>query len=253
MLSIDCYADYDPFAQFYNQYWGPSYSARTFPVFEKLLLQRLSAGAHILELGCGTGHLAQKFILQGYQVTGIDGSAAMIHHAKRNAPEGTWMTEDVRHFTSPPTFHAVASTGTFNHIMSLEELTTIFQRVYAALLPNGWFVFDLILHERFQQVWNGALDAGDVQDTYAWASRSSYDPDARTGANQITLFQLKEDFWQRSDVTWPVRSYSTTEVQAALKQIGFVNVCFYDSEQDLAVPSDANVIYWVCHKPSDAN
>jgi cyclopropane fatty-acyl-phospholipid synthase-like methyltransferase len=250
MLSIDRYADYDLFAQFYNQYWGSSYSERTFPVFEKLLLQRLPAGAHILELGCGTGHLAQKFIRQGYQVTGVDGSAAMIHYAKQNAPEGAWMTKDVRHFASPPAFHAAASTGTFNHIMSLEELTTIFHQVYAALLANGWFVFDLILHERFQQVWNGALDGGDVQDTYAWASRSSYDPGAKTGANHITLFQLQGEDWQRSDITWPVSSYSTTEVQAALEQVGFVDLCFYDSEQDLNVSGDANVIYWVCRKPN---
>jgi SAM-dependent methyltransferase len=246
-LSKD-YSDYDPFAWFYNEYWGQMYSEWDLPFFEKLLLQHLAQGAHILDLCCGTGHLAQQMLRKGYQVTGVDSSKAMLEYANQNAPSGKFILGDVRCLELSPKFSGVASTGGFNHIMSIEELTGVFCSVYAALQENGLFVFNLLSEERFKLAWNGSLDGGDVKDDYAWASRSSYNPEEKTGCNQITIFQLSEGKWHRSDINLLVRDYSKIEIQSALENAGFTAVRVYDSERDFGVSGSLGILWYVCRK-----
>jgi len=245
------YQDYDPFAWFYNKYWSQQYCDWVLPLFETLLLKELPQEAHTLELGCGTGHLAQQFLLKGYQVSGLDESEAMLKYARKNAPGGKFMLGDIRCFKSSPTFHGVCSTGTFNHVMNLEALTDVFQNIYAALLPNGLLVFDINLDGRYQSLWKGSIDDGDVQRDYAWATRSIYNSKDRVGQVQITLFQLLAGKWQRSDITWRVRGYSQVEVQSALENAGFMNIKSYDAEHDFGVPRAAGRVFFVGYRQSN--
>src|SRR5215475_11094388 len=46
----------------------------------------LSKGAHVLDVGCGSGLLARKLLDAGFVVTGIDASSAMIDLARSYAP-----------------------------------------------------------------------------------------------------------------------------------------------------------------------
>ncbi len=248
MTLTNDYADYDPFAWFYNEYWGQKYSEVDLPFFEKLLLQDLPQGAHILDLCCGTGHLAQQMLSKGYQVTGVDGSNAMLQYARENAPNGKFILGDVRGLELSSNFSGVASSGGLNHIMSIEELTGVFRRVYAALQEKGWFVFNLLSEERFKLAWNGFVDEGDVKDDYAWASRTNYNPEQKTGCIQITIFQLSEEKWHRSDINLLVKNYCKIEVQAALKNAGFTAVSVYDSERDLGVSGNRGILWYVCRK-----
>lgn len=48
--------------------------------------EHVSSGSKILDVGCGTGVLAERLLQQGYDVTGADPFAAMLHHmAKRDS------------------------------------------------------------------------------------------------------------------------------------------------------------------------
>lgn len=120
------YAEYDAFAWTYNRYWGRDAVQRFLPVLEKLVLPHLPPDAHVLDLCCGTGQLAQALAERGYQVTGIDGSEEMIRFARINAPNVDFIIEDARQFHLPGTYHAVISTyDSLNHVTSLEELTQV--------------------------------------------------------------------------------------------------------------------------------
>jgi hypothetical protein len=116
------------------------------------------------------------------------------------------------------------------------------------MLSGGLFVFDLILEERYKLHWRGCIDEGDVSDEYAWATYVSYNPEGREGQIKVTIFQLAEGNWQRSDVTWLVKSYSIAEVQSALEKVGFTEVSVYDAERDLAKPGVAGQAFLVCRK-----
>ncbi|MEQ9237072.1 class I SAM-dependent methyltransferase [Coleofasciculus sp. E2-BRE-01] len=241
------YSSYDPLARIYNEDWAMAILKETLSPIEKLLLPHLPEGAHILDLGCGAGQLAQQLLEEGYKVTGIDGSKGMLNYARQNAPSGQFILGDACSFEYPPTFHGVISIGVLNHIMKLEELKKIFHNVYEALLDNGLFVFYIYLEEEYQSKWNGQM-SGNVKDDYAWAARNSYCPEEKVGRINLTVFQWVDETWQRSDTTILEKCYSTSDVQSALSKAGFTDVSIYDAERDLAIPARAGSTYFVCRK-----
>jgi len=44
-------------------------------------------GLRLLDVGCGTGHQMVEWAARGYSVSGVDGSAEMLMHARRNNPD----------------------------------------------------------------------------------------------------------------------------------------------------------------------
>ncbi|GAA6619172.1 class I SAM-dependent methyltransferase [Scytonema sp. NUACC26] len=248
MIPTTRYSEYDTFARIINESWGPQSSDSVLSDVEQLLLQHLPEKAHVLDLCCGAGHLAQKLQNKGYQVTGIDGSADLLRHAFQNAPDSKFILDDARFFKLPSMFHGVVSTGYgLNHIIKLEELLCTFKNVYATLLSNGLFMFDLRLDKMYQGTWNNST-LGDVKEDYAWALKRQYNPEERIGQINITQFQLVSKNWQRLDNTWLVRGYFKEEVMSALKNVGFTEVNDYNVERDLADSSEASTVYFVCHK-----
>ncbi|MEH2178691.1 class I SAM-dependent DNA methyltransferase [Nostoc sp.] len=251
MLSLaNSYSGYDNYAQIYNEKIGLETSRLALPPLEKLLLPFLPQGAHILDLGCGTGQLAQHLQLKGYQVTGIDCSKGMLNYARNNAPDVNFILADARFFELPSIFDGVISTSdSLNHVMNLEDLTNVFQNVYKSLSANGLFVFDLNMEERFEtDWWNGSI-VGDVQDDYAWAARRSYNRDAKISQTQVTIFHLVDNNWQRTDTNLLGRCYSRSEVYSALESVGFTEVKNYDAEHDFDISEwGAGKAYFVCCK-----
>ncbi|MDF5733644.1 MAG: class I SAM-dependent methyltransferase [Rhizonema sp. PD38] len=253
LLSETSYSEFnEPYARIYSESWGPGYNEITLPILEKLLLPYIPEIANILELCCGTVQISKCLLNKGYQVTGLDRSETMLQYARKNAPNCKFILGDARFFELPPSFHAVFSIGLgFNHILNLEELTSTFNNVYAALQSNGIFLFDIRLDDGYNRsTWNGVV-SGDIKDEYAWAKKGIYHPDIREGRIYITTFQLEErDCWKRLDTVWPVRGYFKTEIQSALEKVGFTEISIYDIELDLAVTGMADTVCFVCRKPS---
>ncbi|MBD2741478.1 class I SAM-dependent methyltransferase [Coleofasciculus sp. FACHB-1120] len=248
MSSATFYSNYDPFAQIYNESWGPDHIKTALPYLEHLLLPHLPEEGHILDLCCGTGQLAQYLRKKGYQVTGVDSSEAMLTYARQQASDSKFILSDVRFLKLPSTFHAVVSTSYgLNHVLDIDELISVFKNVYAALLENGLFVFDLSLQQRYQSSWNGSM-LGDVKDDYAWAMVRNYDAEEQVGQINMTIFSKAEINWQRLDTTWLVKGYSIAEVQSALNDAGFEKVSVYNTESELAPPDEAGIVYFVCRK-----
>lgn len=243
---MDRYSAYDRFARIYNQHWGDDFTQRALPILDKLILSRLPAAARVLDLCCGTGQLAGTLTARGYRVTGLDGSEAMLRFARENAPEADFILGDARDFALPPAYHGTVSTyDSLNHILSLDELTSAFHCVCAALSSGGIFVFDLNMEEGYKSRWRGSF--GIVEDDQACLVRSSYRPDERLGQMDLTLFVL-EDGWRRSDLTLTQRCYSEAEIRAALTAAGFTDARTYDALRDFALPGGIGRTFFVARK-----
>jgi SAM-dependent methyltransferase len=63
------------------------YEAADLPGLHARLLRCLPPGASVLEIGCGSGRDAVFLLSHGYDVSGVDASAAMIAEAARLHPE----------------------------------------------------------------------------------------------------------------------------------------------------------------------
>ncbi len=234
-------APYDDFAWFYDRYWNEEFHSLAFPILERIWLERLGpagpSGPHILDVCCGTGYLAGLLAGQGYRVTGFDLSPRMVEFARRNVPEAAFHVADAARFQLPGPFDAAVSTfDSLNHILDRDDLEAAFRNIAASLRTGAPFAFDMLLEEAYQTHWGEsfALVRGDHVLTI---TASGYDFRSRLGRCTITMFRLVEDAWRRADVTIQERCYTPAEIDRALDQAGFGEVCCYDAG-DLGMAGD---------------
>ena len=248
MDRVDRLSDYDAFAWVYNKEWGPKHSGLFFSIVESLALRELRAGAHILDLCCGTGHVAAMLAERGYRVTGVDASEEMLRFARQNAPTAEFVLDDARRFKRPEAFDAVVSTfDSLNHVMRSEELAAVFRNVHASLRAGGVFLFDLNTERNYKEQWRGSF--GIVDDDYACIVRSDYCAADRTATFHATIF-IKGDAWSRSDVALAQRWHPDEEVRVALAAAGFerVDACQHSPSRgvETLTPAATRAFYLCC-------
>jgi SAM-dependent methyltransferase len=107
------------------------------------LVSRLSDGARVLELGCGSGVPDTRRLAARFRVTGVDVSAEQVRRARANVPDADFVEAD---FTSlelePGSFDAVVAYYSFNHVPR-DLLADVFARVHGWLVPGGLFLVAL--------------------------------------------------------------------------------------------------------------
>lgn len=91
----------------------------------------------ILDVGCGTGDLAQKMFELGAQVEGIDQSESMVEEAKSKYPHISFSIRDVLELDSKNEYQAVFSNATLHWVKPPKQAL---QNIYTSLKPGGRFV-----------------------------------------------------------------------------------------------------------------
>jgi SAM-dependent methyltransferase len=222
-------AAYDDFAWFYNRYWNEEFHGLAFPILERIWLNRLPAGARVLDVCCGTGYLAGLLAARGYRVAGVDVSAAMIDYARNNVPEAEFFAADAAAFLAPGKFDGAVSTfDSLNHILKKEDLEAVFRNAGAALKPGATFAFDMLLEEAYRTHWGEGFAL--VRDDHVLTiTGSGYDFRSRMARCTITMFRLLEGAWRRSDATIEEHCYTPREIEAALRQAEFEGIECYDA------------------------
>lgn len=225
---------YDSFAWIYNRYWGPSVVGRLLPMLDRLLMPDLPPLAHILDVGCGTGWLAQALSARGYHVTGIDSSAVMLAYATENAPTATFVQADARNIVVPPQFHAVISTSdSLNHVIDRDDLLVVLRMIAGALLPGGRVVLDMTTPSGYE-AYAGTMITY-VEDDHVCLIRLAYAAAEQLRESTTTVFRLINDQWHRSDVVVQERGYDTDEMVDHCRAAGLQNVAVYDAQEDFAL------------------
>jgi ubiquinone/menaquinone biosynthesis C-methylase UbiE len=111
----------------------------------ELLVDRLPAGARVLDVGCGTGlPTGRQLVAAGCEVTGIDISPVMLDLARRNVPEATFVHRDVVDIdVSLGRFHAVVA---FFSLLMLPRhaIVRTLTRLREVLLPAGWLAIGMV-------------------------------------------------------------------------------------------------------------
>ncbi|MEH7352134.1 methyltransferase domain-containing protein [Neobacillus drentensis] len=94
-------------------------------------------GEKILDLGCGTGDLADKLNQLGINVVGIDQSENMVKQAQQKYPGIIFKVEDAVSLKDQNEFDAVFSNATLHWVKSPKQAL---QGIYDALIKGGRFV-----------------------------------------------------------------------------------------------------------------
>ena len=228
---------YDAFARLYDRHWGPR-GGRLIEILDEHVLDRVPAGAGVLDLCCGTGQLAAILTDRGYRVTGLDGSERMLEFAKKNAPGAEFVLADARSFHLDRTFDLVLSMyDSLNHIMTAEDLATVIHRVAISLVPGGTFAFDLNMAAKYIHTWTGEFHV--MEDKEVGIVRAGVSPTDRVAYFDATLFYEEPDErWSRHDLHLEQTWYAADAVERMLTANGFESPSTYASQ---VLPDDPEV------------
>ena len=105
---------------------------------QKKFLALLPKGAHILDLGCGSGRDSLCFIQQGFQVTAVDGSLELAKFASELIGQEV-IVADFKDLELPPSsFDAIWASASLLHVHS-EDLPGILAKVIDFAKPGAIF------------------------------------------------------------------------------------------------------------------
>ncbi len=176
----------------------------------------------VVDLGCGSGLWARILTDAGYDVLGVDYSAAMIALAKKRAPRAKFRQGSYLDVSLPPC-DAVTSVGEcFNYLFDRAAdaaLHRTFRRVYQALRPGGVFVFDIL--EPHQLPGGKPRKAHRTGDDWAVVVDVEEDAARRQLTRRITTFRQVGKLYRRSEEVHRLQLYRGRDLAAALESMGF--------------------------------
>jgi cyclopropane fatty-acyl-phospholipid synthase-like methyltransferase len=105
--------------------------------YVSLLLDHLTGGSTILDLGCGTGlPIASHIASHGHQVVGVDGSEAMLAIARTQLPGHRWIHELIEVVEFEESFAAVVCWDSLFHLPRHHHEAVI-RKIHRWLVPGG--------------------------------------------------------------------------------------------------------------------
>jgi len=185
----------------------------------------------ILDLCCGTGTALGIFSDWGFDVAGLDQSAAMLAVAARKLkgrkirlyqktlPRFTILENDrsgrTRCFDLVTCFY-----DALNYLTVVRDLKSAFRSVRRHLNPGGWFIFDMNTEAALKILWGGQVYAGALDDI-AWVWQNNYIENRQGAECRTTCFVRKGKLWERFDELHCERAYPNEKVVELLEAAGF--------------------------------
>jgi trans-aconitate 2-methyltransferase len=127
---MDRVSDWNPAK--YLEFAGP----RLQPAVDLLARVPLSSPAVVYDLGCGAGNVTRLLQARwpGAELTGVDGSAAMLAAAAKAAPGIRWVQADLAAWRAPKPADVIYSNAALHW---LDDHPRLFPRLLAELAPGG--------------------------------------------------------------------------------------------------------------------
>jgi SAM-dependent methyltransferase len=232
------------FARVYNEKWV-HFAQHVAPLIRAFyestpIAGHSEHGKSLLDVCCGTGHLALHFLEHGYRVTGVDLSESMLRYAAENtAPyvesgQAGFVHADAAGFTLDEHFGLAVSTfDALNHLPGKEALRGCFESVHALLVPGGFFIFDLNTRAGLAQ-WNG-INVRDMPDALI-IDRGIYDGESDRAWIKITGFMRTESgLYERFEQVAYNSAFDLAWVRDTLFKVGWQSAYFCRVD-DLGMP-----------------
>lgn len=211
---------YDALAPFYESHWGRAFLEPSICLFRKKLAPQLTNGDHVVELCCGTGHFAHWLAKQGYRVTGIDGSRAMLTYARKRLRSDRLIQADIRDFHLRQRVNAVVCFyNSLNEFLEPDSFRAVLESSFRNLNPGGWLLFDFVQEHGYAQFWetDEAFTDGDKM----CELRYRFDGLHQLALCTVTIGGFQEPVEHRSQLLLRQRPYSLRFVAEALHLAGF--------------------------------
>lgn len=219
-----------------------------------LLARHPISGRRLLDMACGTGTLALLMADDGWHVTALDRSAAMLAQAatKLTPNRSVHLIEaDMRQL--PPelpaaTFDLVTCTyDSLNYMLSTEDLGACFRAAAAALAPGGLYIADMNTRHFLEFDWGEC--AVREQEGYIQIERSHFLAETDSSFMLLTGFLGDdEQGYLRFDEHHIERSYPDELIAALLQGAGLHVEAAYDSFTPHPPGPETQRIFWVARR-----
>ncbi len=201
----------------------------------------------VLDIGCGTGGIAERMSANGYDMIGLDRSAEMLSVAQQKlaGKNVLLLQQDMRTMDLYGTVQAAyCSFDGLNYLSSVRDVCQTLARVHLFLEPDGLFVFDVNTQKRLEAYTESTFSYEFDDGLLLWRTekeaRGSGEADEAGGVYRFCLdwFALQEDgLYRRFCEEQTEYAYSAETLQKVAAEQGFrVEAVFGGSERE-PVPS----------------
>ncbi len=207
----------------------------------------------VVDLGCGTGTLAELLYEKGYDMIGVDASESMLNIAMdKKAESGSeilYLQQDMRELELYSTVGTVYSVcDSLNYILEEEELKTVFSLVNNYLFPGGIFIFDFNTDYKYREIIGNTTITENREDcSFIW--ENYYDPEEEINEYDLTIFvQEEENLFRRFTETHFQRGYTVEQMLRLVEEAGMKVVEVKDADTGEAVTEQSERVYMVARE-----
>jgi ubiquinone/menaquinone biosynthesis C-methylase UbiE len=209
-------------------------------------------GGLLLDLACGTGSMSVELSRAGFDVIGVDASAAMLCEAQNKASAAKqdilFLCQRMQELDLYGTVRAAVCTlDSINHLIREEDVRETFRRVSLFLEPGGVFIFDVNTVYKHKHILADNVFVYDTDEVYCvWQNRLR----EKTDTVEITLdfFTPENGVYRRSSESFCERAYETDKIARWLSDAGFSVAGIY-GEMTMSEPQkDAQRVVFVAVK-----
>ena len=190
----------------------------------------------ILDLGCGTGSMAEELAKRGYDMIGVDNAEDMLEIAMEKRMERgydiLYLLQDMREFELYGTVRGIVSVcDSVNYITEEDDLLEVFRLVNNYLDPEGVFIFDFNTEYKYREILGESTIAEEREDcSFIW--ENYYDEYDRINEYVLTLFirdDEDEDIYRKYQEQHFQKAYTLEEIKRLLESAGLVFEVAYDA------------------------
>ena len=175
----------------------------------------------VVDLGCGTGILAERLLAAGYEVLGADLSEDALAIARRRAPGARFVRASAFGLDLPPCAAVTAAGEVLGYAADersgRDALRAVFSRAREALAGGGLLAFDLAGPGREPE----PRSAWREGEGWVCCSAAAEDRDRRELRRRIVIFREADGGWRRSEEEHVLHLHAPDDVLADLAAEGF--------------------------------
>lgn len=219
---------YDTFARYYDILTQNIDYALLAAYYDDLNIRYGGRRGILLDLACGTGSLSVLLSQKGYDVIGTDASPEMLDIAFSKPHEGVqYLCQDMTELDMFGTIDTtVCALDSINHLESIDDVRTVFEKVALFSDNNALFIFDVNTPYKHEHILGDSTFVYETEDVFCvW--ENEYLGDGATDI-QLDFFEREGDLWRRSSDGFTETAYSREVIEKLLKEAGFELCAVYE-------------------------
>ncbi len=227
-------SSYKNFAEYYDILTNNIPYEKRGEYFNAILQKNSIKDGILVDLACGTGSLSEVMSALGDDVVGVDSSIEMLSVAmdKRydSGKDILYLNQEMQELDLYGTIDAcICALDSLNHIVTANDVQTVFKKVSMFLNPNGLFIFDVNTDYKHKNILSDNVFVYDYDEVYCiWQNSKCVD---NVIDINLDLFCKDEDGrYTKQTENFSERAYTHAEILCFIENANLELIDFYEGD-----------------------